>query len=37
VLALGAAILVASAVLVVFAEWVRSRGLESRKHTMVGA
>jgi hypothetical protein len=24
-------------VLVVFAEWVRSRGLESRKHTMVGA
>lgn len=37
VLALGAAILVVSAVLVVFAEWVRSRGLESRKHTMVGA
>ena len=36
VLALGAAILVVSAVLVVFAEWVRSRGLESRKHTMVG-
>lgn len=37
VLALGAAILVASALLVVFAEWLRSLGLESRKHTMVGA
>ena len=37
VLALGALILLASTVLVVFAEWVRSRGLEGRKHTMVGA
>jgi len=37
VLALGALILFASAVLVVFAEWVRSRGLEHRKHRMVGA
>ena len=37
VLALGALILVASTVLVVFAEWMRSRGLEDRKHTMVGA
>jgi hypothetical protein len=34
---LGALILVASAVLVVLAEWLRSRGLEHRKHTMVGA
>ncbi|MGZ5998968.1 MAG: ABC transporter permease [Rhizomicrobium sp.] len=37
VLALGALILVASTVLVVFAEWMRSSGLEDRKHTMVGA
>jgi spermidine/putrescine transport system permease protein len=37
VLALGAAILVASTLLVVFAEWIRSRGLEHRKYTMVGA
>lgn len=37
VLALGALILVASAVLVVLAEWLRSRGMEHRKHTMVGA
>ncbi len=37
VLALGALILVASALLVVFAEWVRSHGLKERKHTMVGA
>jgi spermidine/putrescine transport system permease protein len=37
VLALGALILVASAVLVVLAEWVRSHGLKERKHTMVGA
>jgi spermidine/putrescine transport system permease protein len=37
VLALGALILVASALLVVLAEWVRSHGLEHRKHTMVGA
>ena len=37
VLALGAAILVASAVLVVFAEWIRSRGLEGRRAVMVGA
>jgi len=37
VLALGALILVATTVLVVVAEWVRSRGLEHRKHTMVGA
>jgi len=36
VLALGALILVASAVLVVFAEWVRSHGLKDR-HRMVGA
>ena len=37
VLALGALILVASAVLVVAAEWVRSHGMKERKHTMVGA
>jgi hypothetical protein len=37
VLALGAAILVASAVLVVIAELVRSHGLKDRKHRMVGA
>ena len=37
VLALGAAILVASTVLVVFAEWIRSRGLEGRRAVMVGA
>jgi spermidine/putrescine transport system permease protein len=37
VLALGAAILVASTLLVVFAEWLRSRGLENRKQFMVGA
>ena len=37
VLALGALILIASAALVVFAEWMRSRGLEHRKHRMVGA
>ena len=37
VLALGALILVASAVLVVIAEWVRSHGMKERKHTMVGA
>ena len=37
VLALGALILVASAVLVVVAEWVRSHGMKERKHTMVGA
>ena len=37
VLALSAAILIASTLLVVFAEWIRSRGLEDRKHTMVGA
>jgi len=37
VLALGALILVASAVLVVIAETVRSHGLKERKHTMVGA
>ena len=37
VLALGATILVASAVLVVFAEWVRSRGLEDRRNQLVGA
>ena len=37
VLALGALILVASTMLVVFAEWVRSRGLGDKKHTMVGA
>jgi spermidine/putrescine transport system permease protein len=37
VLALGTAILVASAVLVVFAEWIRSRGLEGRRAVMVGA
>jgi len=37
VLALGALILLASTVLVVFAEWLRSRGLEHRKHRMVGA
>ena len=37
VLALGALILVATTLLVVFAEWVRSRGLEHRKHRMVGA
>jgi spermidine/putrescine transport system permease protein len=37
VLALGALILVASAVLVVFAEWVRGHGLRDRRHAMVGA
>jgi len=37
VLALGAAILVVSTLVVVFAEWLRSRGLEDRKHIMVGA
>jgi len=37
VLALGALILVASAVLVVIAEWVRSHGLKDRAHAMVGA
>jgi spermidine/putrescine transport system permease protein len=37
VLALGAAILISSTLLVVVAEWLRSRGLEDRKHTMVGA
>jgi spermidine/putrescine transport system permease protein len=37
VLALGALILVASTVLVVIAEWVRSRGLEEQRHRMVGA
>ncbi len=37
VLALGAFILFVSTVLVVFAEWVRSRGLDHRKHKMVGA
>jgi spermidine/putrescine transport system permease protein len=37
VLALGAAILVASTVLVVIAELVRSHGLKDRKHRMVGA
>jgi spermidine/putrescine transport system permease protein len=37
VLALGALILVASALLVVFAEWVRSLGLRERRHEMVGA
>ena len=37
VLALGASILVVSAALVVFAERVRSRGLEDRKHELVGA
>ena len=37
VLALGALILFASTVLVVAAEWMRSRGLEHRKHRMVGA
>jgi spermidine/putrescine transport system permease protein len=37
VLALGTAILIASAVLVVFAEWIRSRGLEGRRAVMVGA
>ncbi|MEI9989879.1 MAG: ABC transporter permease [Rhizomicrobium sp.] len=36
VLALGAMILVTSAILVVVAEWVRSHGLKDR-HTMVGA
>ena len=37
VLALGALILVASTVLVVFAEWLRSRGLREKTHLMVGA
>jgi spermidine/putrescine transport system permease protein len=37
VLALGALILVASAALVVLAEWVRSHGLKDRRHAMVGA
>lgn len=37
VLAMGALILFASTILVVFAEWVRSHGLEHRKHRMVGA
>lgn len=37
VLALGAAILVVSAALVVLAEWVRSRGLEDRRTELVGA
>jgi hypothetical protein len=37
VLALGAAILVASTLLVVFAEWLRSRGLDNRKRITVGA
>ncbi|HEY0302472.1 MAG TPA: ABC transporter permease [Rhizomicrobium sp.] len=37
VLALGASILVASALLVVFAEWVRGYGLKERRHRMVGA
>lgn len=37
VLALGALILLVSTILVVFAEWLRSRGLEHRKHKMVGA
>jgi spermidine/putrescine transport system permease protein len=37
VLALGALILIASAVVVVLAEWVRSHGMKGRQHTMVGA
>jgi spermidine/putrescine transport system permease protein len=37
VLALGAMILVASALLVVFAEWVRSLGVKDKSPTMVGA
>jgi len=37
VLALGALILVTSTALVVIAEWIRSRGLEERRHRMVGA
>jgi spermidine/putrescine transport system permease protein len=37
VLALGALILVASTILVVIAERVRSHGLRHRAHTMVGA
>lgn len=37
VLALGALILVASTLFVVLAEWLRSRGLAERRHTMVGA
>jgi spermidine/putrescine transport system permease protein len=37
VLALGALILVASAALVALAEWVRSHGLQERRHAMVGA
>ena len=37
VLALGATILAMSAVLVVVAEMVRSRGLKDRRHRMVGA
>lgn len=37
VLALGALILVVSAAVVVFAEWVRSRGLKDRKYQLVGA
>jgi spermidine/putrescine transport system permease protein len=37
VLALGALILIASAVVVVLAEWVRSHGMKDRQHTMVGA
>jgi len=37
VLALGAAILVASAALVIFAEWVRGLGAGARRATMVGA
>ncbi|MBV9044807.1 MAG: ABC transporter permease [Alphaproteobacteria bacterium] len=37
VLALGALILVASTVLVVIAEWVRSHGLKEHAHKMVGA
>jgi spermidine/putrescine transport system permease protein len=37
VLALGALILVASTILVVLAEWMRSRGLSDKKHMMVGA
>jgi spermidine/putrescine transport system permease protein len=37
VLALGALIIVVSAVLVVFAEWIRSLGVEEGKRPMVGA
>ena len=37
VLALGALILVASTAFVIFAEWIRSRGLGEKRHLMVGA